>query len=133
MAKLPLYMVIARTLLAIRNCQASNNTEWEARHTERLDRLVREYLPSGSGFDSGCKVKSVGINGRFIVLAPFHCMNSDGFYTGWEDYRIHVYPHLAFGFDIGCLEGKDRDGTLEYVLDTVHECLSAEVSEYASE
>ena len=45
----PLYRAIAEKLQAIENCRKANNAEWEARHSDAIEDLVKAHMPSGSG------------------------------------------------------------------------------------
>jgi hypothetical protein len=64
-SKRPLYQVLATLSEAIDNCRNVGNTEWAVKHGNEMDRLCREYLPSGSGFDNGTRVWTYGgpVNG----------------------------------------------------------------------
>lgn len=54
--KTPLYVELARLVQARLNCIAQGNQEWLGKHEERIVELVKEQMPSGSGFDYGTKL-----------------------------------------------------------------------------
>ena len=51
--KRKLYKELAILVGAIHNCEDSGNEEWLDKHTERLEMLVENYMPKGSGYNSG--------------------------------------------------------------------------------
>lgn len=60
--KTTLYAEISSLLIAIDNCQAKvpdpldeHGVSWTVRHQDRLEKLVRDFMPSGSGIDNGTK------------------------------------------------------------------------------
>jgi hypothetical protein len=94
------YVHIALLLDARARCEERGNREWFSRHTERINALAREYLPSGSGWDSGTSVDLDASTADKIVLnTAFHHMDGEtGMYSHWSQYRITIKPSLAFGF-----------------------------------
>ena len=123
---------IASALCARANCEASDNQEWFARHTETLERIEREYLPSGSGVDAGTRIDLERSTGKRIVLTfGFHHMNEGGYYDGWTDHKVTVTPAFIGGFDLR-VTGRDRNQIKDYLGDLIHEILASEYSEPAS-
>lgn len=120
------YEQIAQTAMAIQNCEKSNNTEWYAKHSERLRSIESNDLPHGSGFDNGCTIDESN-DARIVISCPYHCMNDGGYYDGWIDYKAIVKPSLAFGFDLRIV-GRDYKGTglKDYVSESIRECLDSE-------
>ena len=59
---------IAMTAGALKNCQESNNTEWIERHTETLDSIAKNNLPSGSGIDCGTLIDKDKSGSDKVVL-----------------------------------------------------------------
>ena len=60
MKRSPLYQQLAMTFNALLNCQRQAEQTgtphgWTSKHHATIDDLAKEYLPSGSGFDSGTK------------------------------------------------------------------------------
>lgn len=50
----PLCTTLACLVFARLNCLKDDyNKEWAAKHKDRAEALVKEHMPSGSGFDSG--------------------------------------------------------------------------------
>lgn len=124
MDKRPLYQAIAAAFSALHNCEARGNAEWSRRWRDYLTGPLTDALPHGAGFDSGCTIVHDGRTDRIVIVAPFHVMDSNGYYAGWEEYTIHVRPSLAHGFELSCVKGRDRDGVKDYVMETIHAALS---------
>ena len=94
---------------------------------DELQRLAREYLPSGSGFDSGCYIElDESRRDKIVIRCDFHHLNENGFYSGWTTHRAIVTPCLLFGFALR-ITGKDKDGIKEYIADSMHCALSAKI------
>ncbi len=110
-----LYAKLSRLLMAIEACEASNNTEWKANHTKAIRELVYEYMPNGSGFDSGTSLDISASNPEKLVFETnVHHMNEGGFYDGWTSHKVIVTPSLAFGFDVK-VTGRDRNDIKNYI------------------
>lgn len=116
----PLYQHIALTLEALRNCEASGNTEWARRHRER----VAEYenmLPSGSGFDTGTRISiEESTPDKLVLVTSYHHMDEHGTYDGWTDHKIVITPSLAHGFSMK-IGGRDRNDIKDYIGE-VYDC-----------
>lgn len=130
MNQIPLYQVLARALHARQTCEKTGNTEWFTRHGERIEKLCREHLPSGSGFDSGVilDIDASQVD-RLVFNVSFHHMNDVGMYDGWTDHSIVVKPSLAFGVDLR-ITGRDRNGIKDYMVDVFDPVFRMEVNEF---
>jgi hypothetical protein len=87
-----------------------------------------DRLPHGSGFDAPPTVeirpaRRKGAPPELRIAVPFHRMNDAGFYVGWVEYRIAVYPAWDGGIDL-TIRGPDADGLREYVETTYFNTLS---------
>jgi len=118
-----LYESIARKVSHIIDIDSNDVIEerfqvWRDKLTEELERIERELLPSGSGFDSGTTI-DVGRSrkDRIFLSTGFHHMNDAGYYDGWSYHDVIVTPSLQWGFDIR-ITGRDRNGIKEYIGDT---------------
>lgn len=84
---------------------------------------VENALPSGSGFDSGCKFDvSASRPDKLVFTTSFHHMNDAGMYDGWTDHKVTVVPSLMFGFELR-VSGKDRDGIKDYIAEAFQSVL----------
>ena len=125
----PIFQQIASALIAANNCEASGNTEWRTRHHETIEHLVRDHLPSGSGFDAGSHlVLSNSSDDRLAFSTSFHHMNGDGYYEGWTHHMVIVTPSLASGFDLE-VTGEDHNDINDYIGDAFHNALSKVTSD----
>lgn len=119
-----LVQLIASTLQAKQNCDASGNHVWKARHDARLARLVREYMPSGSGIDCGTKLDKDSRPDRLIFNTEFHHMNDGGFYDGWTQHRVTVTPSFVYGVELK-ISGRNRNDIKDYLGEIFAANLSA--------
>jgi hypothetical protein len=127
----PLYAECASLLIAMRNCEQSNNTEWLAKHGDRLQTIVRRYMPSGSGFDNGTAIDMDRSNpARLVFCVAFHHMDTYGCYDGWTEHVVTVRACLAFGFTL-TVSGRDRNGIKDYIADAFRDALQQDVDVYA--
>lgn len=127
--KHPVYQVMANRLIAWHNCQKSQNMHKTLRifnlhkHEDRLDELVREYLPSGSGFDKGTKLNyDRSTPDKLVFETSFHHMDTHGVYDGWTEHVVVVRPSLAHGFVVD-VTGRDRNDVKTYIVETFNHVL----------
>ena len=114
--KMKVYQAIASAISALPR-------EWAE---ERLALIEREYLPSGSGIDAGCKILvEESHKDRIVIQTEFHHMNEVGYYDGWTHHKIIVTPSLIYGFDLR-ITGRDRNGIKEYLGQLFDHALSQE-------
>lgn len=120
-----LYVELARLCEAYSNCVRSNNQEWLVRHTERIQSL-EQYLPNGSGFNSGTKldIEASGA-GKLVFTTSFHHMNDNGYYDGWTTHIVTVKPSLARDFKLS-ISGPNRNGIKDYMHEVFSSCLDDE-------
>lgn len=123
------YAQIASLLQAIQNCEKSGNSEWSEKHKDRIESIIDQYFPSGSGFDQGTKLDwDRSTPEKLFFVAPFHHMDENGFYCGWSDHVFKVTPSLAFGFTLK-VSNPDRAKSwdMEYFHETFDYALNQEV------
>lgn len=123
----PLYREIASLLSARENCRKSNNAEWLDRHGETLRKLVKDYMPSGSGIDCGTKLdENASTPEKLIFTFSFHHMDDSGMYSGWTEHTLTVRPSLQFGIDLR-ISGPNRNQIKEYLYETYTYALTQSV------
>lgn len=116
-----LYQLIAITCGALKRCQP----DWQGKHSELLDYIERERLPSGAGIDSGTKIDREASGDNVVILATsFHHMNDCGMYINWTEHRITVKPAFD-GFDLA-ISGRNQNEIKDYLCETFHYALSAD-------
>lgn len=119
---------IASRMAAIANCRKSGNTEWLKRHFAIVYMIVKEYLPHGSGIDSGVTIIDANCSENQLTFATsYHHMNEDGYYDGWTEHIIRVYP--AFNGIRMTISGRNRNDIKEYLHDVFYTALTAEINE----
>ena len=124
-----IYQKIALLNNARTMCEKRNNTEWFDNHTNRIEQIVKEYLPSGSGFDCGTIFNFEKSNGDKLVFnTSFHHMDENGYYSGWTEHEIIITPEFCFGFDIKVI-GKNINDIKDYIEDQFIYSLNEEYKE----
>jgi len=97
--QMKVYQDLSTTAEALNNCRKTNNTEWIEKHIERLNRIVHNHMPHGSGLDSEVTIDNEKSGDRRLVLyGSYHCMDENGCYDNWVDFTITVKPSLGHGF-----------------------------------
>jgi hypothetical protein len=126
--KQPLVRHIASRILAIENCSRDGNLVWKSKHRDALAWFAKEYLPHGSGVDSGTTIDvDRSTPNRLVLLTSFHHMD-EGSYTNWTDHEVIVTPSLALDFNLR-VTGKDQNGIKDYLDSLFRECLAATVED----
>lgn len=121
-----LYRKLASLVQAHINCEISGNKEWFEEHEARIEELVENYMPSGSGFDCGTKIDlDKSTPEKLVFYTDFHHMN-EGYYDGWTEHRITVRPSLAFGFTL-TISGRNRNEIKDYIHQAFDCALNEEV------
>ncbi len=123
-----LYTVIASKVAARINCLASDTlTEWEDRHENDVEALVKEHLPSGSGFDAGTTINWDRSTGeRLVFNTAFHHMSEHGYYDGWTEHNVTIRPSFVHEMDIA-ISGKNRNDIKELIADAFLNSLRIEI------
>jgi hypothetical protein len=127
----PLYAVLANLVQARINSgekHDANGDHWFAIHTESIDNLVKEHMPSGSGFDSGTTLDlDKSTSEKLVFTTSFHHMNDVGMYDGWTDHTVTVKPSLMFGISL-TISGRDRNQIKDMMYDMFAEALKTKVA-----
>jgi hypothetical protein len=118
-----LYKRLASAIQARKNCEQAGHAEWFAKHSETIEQLVRDFMPSGSGWDRGTKIDLDASHADKLVLyGEFHHMNDGGFYDGWTEHTITVTPSLLHDFNVR-ISGRNRNDIKEYLHEMFSSCL----------
>jgi hypothetical protein len=108
---------IAAKVGAYKRCTEKGNV-WADKHLEWLELAAKE-LPSGSGIDRGTTIDiEASSDSRVVLLVSYHCMDENGYYCGWRDYKIVVTPSFQ-GFNLA-VKGRDYNGLKEYLGELYH-------------
>jgi hypothetical protein len=110
------YSRIASLLVAIANCEKSGNAEWRLKHKDTIEGLVREHMPSGSGFDAGTTLDFGNSSAnKLVFVTAFHHMNDQGGYCGWSYHGVIVTPTFS-GVNVR-VTGRDKRDIKSYICE----------------
>jgi hypothetical protein len=91
-----IYDILNVAVTAKKNCDNDHtyNPEWRDKWGELVEYLEKNYLPHGSGFDSGTHVvEDECVSGTKLVLSfDYHHMDEHGYYDGWTSHKVIVTP-----------------------------------------
>lgn len=115
--KRELYVELASLVTARLSCEKSGNSLWFENHSDRIEKLVTNYMPSGSGIDCGTTIDLEKSKPEKLVFTmSFHHMSQSGMYDGWTDHTVTVTPSLQFGFNLS-ISGRNRHSIKEYLYE----------------
>ena len=121
-----LYQEIASRVQARINCIESKNTEWLEKHEEMIRKLVKDFMPSGCGIDSGTKIDLAKSHAEKLVFSfGYHHMNSAGYYDGWTQHTAIVTPSFN-GLNIR-ITGRNRNDAKDHLHETVDYALQTRI------
>jgi len=124
-----LYQELASTVSARLNCIAAGNATGEDKHTERIETLVANHLPRGSGIDQYPTLDlDESTEERLVFHFGYHHMNENGFYDGWTEHILIVRPSLQFDIVLR-ITGKDRNRVKDCLYDAFDIALRVEVTQ----
>lgn len=131
------YQALASAVSARINCTQRGNVEWFEKHSDAIESLCANYLPSGSGFDAGTKIDLDASNGEKLIFATsYHHMDENGMYCGWSEHTVTVTASLCFGFHVELesdYSSVDRSYTDEETGETLQETDFSSESNYIAE
>lgn len=100
--------------------------EWIERHESRILAIVKEHMPSGSGFDCGTAFDfDKSKRDKLIFTTQFHHTDANGYYQGWSEHTITVRPSLIGEFALS-VSGRDKNGIKEYIGDCFYYALNSD-------
>lgn len=120
------YKILASACTARLNCANCDNPEWFKRHTDTIQQIMRDIMPSGSGVDNGRFDFEASKPDKLVFTCSFHHMDEGG-YAGWSDHRIIITPSLVYGLLIR-ITGPNRDGIKDYLHDLYSDALTTEIA-----
>lgn len=113
-----LYQYLAQLVQARSNTNHVAGQAMFHLHEEKIEELVKEYMPSGGGFDAGTHIDFLKSTGEKLVFkTSFHHMDKQGGYDGWTEHAVTARPSLLHGFTLH-ISGKDRNDTKGYIGET---------------
>ena len=113
--KRKLYQEIASRVDARLTCERVGNAEWFQKHSDTVNELIADFLPSGSGWDNGTKIDwDKSTDEKLVFFGSFHHMDENGSYNGWTEHTITVKASLMHGLRIQ-IGGRNRNDIAEYL------------------
>ena len=89
---------------------------------------VSEYLPSGSGFNSGSRLDTdKTTQEKLVFTTSFQHMDDQGYYTRWTEHTVTVTPSF-FGLNIK-VSGRNHRDIKDYIAECFDHVLNEDVSE----
>lgn len=124
-----LYSELSGLIQARINCQKNDNLEWRKKHEDRIEFLVREHMPHGSGFDSGTTIDLSLSHADKLVFpsTAYHHMNDGGYYDGWTVHTVTVTPSFT-GFHLR-VSGTNRNDIKEYIGESFQIALMTDLTD----
>ena len=126
-----LYSELATAIDALARCKATTANTSQAAHADiwedQIESLVKQHMPSGSGYDSGTKIDLDASHADKLVFhTGFHHMNENGYYAGWTEHTITVKPSLQSEFTLR-ISGRNRNNIKEMMYEDVRNALHQDV------
>jgi hypothetical protein len=108
---------------------ATRDAELGAVCRETLEKLVTEYMPSGSGLDRGTQLLTERSGPeKLVFVTAFHHMTEHGYYDGWTDHIVTVTPAFDGSLYVR-VSGRNRNGIKDVIADTFTVHLRTEVGD----
>lgn len=121
-----LYQALAYRIEAAANCAKRNMTDRRDGHLEVVRALVREHMPSGSGFDGGTQIDiDASTADKLVFVTSVHHLHEQGYYDGWTDHVVTVRPTFQ-GIQIA-VGGRNRNFIKDYMHEVFHIALTSDV------
>lgn len=95
---------------------------------EILDYIEKEILPSGSGFDCGCKIIREKFSEKIKISFDYHHMDENGYYCEWTEHTVIITPSLLFDINMR-ITGPDKRQSKDYFCDVFSDLLLRELNE----
>ena len=100
---------------------------------EQMEDLVKNYLPSGSGFDGDISIDEKSTDEKIIIRVEYHHMDINGFYDGWSTFKVIITASMAYNY---CMQVKGESvvrkyfyhvGFDDFVIGVFRDCLDKEM------
>lgn len=109
------------------NPSDENAQKWFDEFEERIEAFVRDYMPRGSGYNSGTKIDFDSSHAEKLVFTTaFHHMDEWGGYDGWTDHTVIITPSLSSKYHIR-ISGRNRNDIKEMMYQDFDNALTYDV------
>ena len=100
---------------------------------EQMEDLVKNYLPSGSGFDGDISIDEKSTDEKIIIHVEYHHMDINGFYDGWSTFKVIITASMAYNYLVQ-VKGESvvskyfyHAGFDDFVISVFRDCLDKEM------
>jgi hypothetical protein len=126
----PLFCELAQLVGALTRCKADPaKAEWRGRHEARIEALVKQHMPSGSGFDNGTTIDlDKSTEEKLVFHTSYHHTNDVGMYDSWTEHTVTVKPSLASGITL-TINGRNRNEIKDYMHELFSHSLRSPVEQ----
>lgn len=131
------YEKLAMCADALRNSRKKNNQELADKYEEDIAKYLDKYLPRGSGIDNGMFFSHLqSDDNKMVICSSFHVLDENGFYDGWIDFTVEIYPAFVGGIDLKIkgnftnrvdYEREDASDIKEYLYEIFYDALVQEI------
>lgn len=123
-----LYSEISKAIQARKTSEERNNQDWADKWRDMAEKLVRNHLPHGAGFDSGTSLDwGASHADKLVFRTSYHHMNENGYYDGWTEHVVTVTPSLQHSFHLR-VSGRNRNDIKSYVYESFDVGLRTDVT-----
>lgn len=124
----PLYVILSEWMYRVPQSKGFSTSAAESDACEVLRMLCKNFMPSGSGIDTGTEIDIArSTPDKLIFTFGFHFIDEHGFYDGWEDYTVKVTPSLRYRLSL-TINGKNRNDIKDYLHDTYYWALKRNIA-----
>lgn len=131
------YEKLAMCVNALRNSLKTNNQECVGEHKKDIAKYLDKYLPRGSGIDNGMFFSHLqSDDNKMVICSSFHVLDENGFYDGWIDFTVEIYPAFVGGINlkiegnftnrVNCIR-EDASDIKEYLYEVFYDALVQEI------
>lgn len=95
---------------------------------ERIEHLMEEFMPSGSGCDNGTQFDYCSSKpNKLVLLVGFHHMDDNGMYCGWTEHKVIITPDLRYDTPMIRITGKNKRDIKDYLGELFHHHLTKDI------
>ena len=123
------YQELASSFQAWLSCRNPDNPnpEWEDKHKELIENLMKNMAPNGSGFNAGTVFDFEASQvDRLVLTTSFEHHDEAGGYDRTTYHNIVIKPSLVHGYRIYVM-GSDWRDIKNYISEVFHGFLSQEI------
>ena len=90
---------------------------------DKLEEIIKEKFPHGSGFDEGVTVDLSNSTGKKIVFkTKFHHLGESGCYEAWTSHAVTIRPSFVEEIDIE-ISGRNYKDIKDFIHEAFYDIL----------